>query len=344
MARPGFLTGRGVCKPVTTLEAAGAFRWDVLTLGETMVRYTPKGYTRLEEAAELEVRVGGSESNVAAALVRLGLRAAWASRLPRNPLGTMVERRLRGLGVDTSAVRWVQGERMGTYYIEPGVPPRSGTVLYDRAGSAASRMAPSDYDWALLDVTRHVHLTGITAALGPSARATVERAMHEARSRGRTVSFDVNYRARLWSPAAAREALLPLLPLVDVLICPRADAEGVFGIRGEPEEQAAALGNLTGGCCVAVTLGGGGSLLWQRDGGQYHRAAPIELQAVDRVGAGDAFDAGLIWGFLQGDAPRGLAYGAAMAALKHTIPGDEFIATLEEVEAVLHLGHLDIQR
>jgi 2-dehydro-3-deoxygluconokinase len=315
---------------------------DVFTLGETMVRLTPKGYTRLEEAGELEVRVGGSESNVAVALARLGLSAAWASRLPRNALGALTERRIRGFGVDTSAVRWVDDARMGLYFIEPGAPPRSGAVLYDRAGSAAAGMQPEDFNWSRLDDCRHLHLTGITPALGPGPAATAARALAEARRRGLTVSFDVNYRARLWSAAAARAALTPLLAEVDLLICPAADAGTVFGLPEAPEAAARGLRALAPRALVAVTLGGGGALLW--DGAAAQTAAAFPVQAVDRVGAGDAFDAGLLWGFLQGDPARGLAFGMAMAALKHTMPGDEFIGSREEVEALLQTGHQDIRR
>jgi len=315
---------------------------DVFTLGETMVRLTPKGFTRLEEAAELEVRIGGTESNVAIALARLGLRVAWASRLPRNSLGELVARRIRGFGVDVSGIRWDPEQRMGLYFIEPGAAPRAGTVLYDRAGSAASAMTPDDFDWSVLDRSRHLHLTGITPALSQSARATTARAIREARQRGRTVSMDVNYRARLWSPAAAREALLPLIRDVDLLISTAADALLVFGLQGTPEETARGMGELTNAPLIALTLGSEGALLWDRE--RLHQAAPFAVQAVDRVGAGDAFDAGLVWGFLAGDAPRGLLYGMAMAAIKHTIPGDEFISSAAEVEALLESGHRDIQR
>ena len=316
--------------------------YDVLSLGETMIRFTPRGFTRLEEAAEMEVRIGGTESNVAIALARLGLRTAWAGKLPRNPLGELVARRIRSFGVDVSNVRWVEGARMGLYFIEPGAPPRSSRVLYDRAGSAASAMAPDDWDWSVLDRCRHLHLTGITPALSASAGATVARAIGEARRRGRTVSFDINYRAALWRSEAAREALLPLIREVDLLISTLADAGIVFGLGGTPEAVARGLGELTSAPLLSLTLGGEGALLWDRK--EYHQATSFPLQPVDRVGAGDAFDAGLIWGFLQGDAPMGLTYGMAMAAIKHTIPGDEWVSSLAEVEMLLQSGHRDIQR
>lgn len=316
--------------------------FDVFTLGETMIRLTPKGFTRLEEAAELEVRIGGTESNVAIALARLGLNVAWASRLPRNPLGELVARRIRSFGVDICHVCWADGERMGLYFIEPGAAPRSGVILYDRAASAASAMTPEDFDWSVMDRVRHVHLTGITPALSDSARATTARAIAEARARSVTVSFDVNYRARLWSPESARDVLTPLVADVDLLISTESDAAIVFGFEGSPEELAIRAGGLTRAPLVALTLGGQGALLWDRT--EFHRAEAFPVQAIDRVGAGDAFDAGLISGFLQGDAPEGIRRGMAMAAIKHTIPGDEWISSMAEVESLLGEGHGDIRR
>ena len=317
-------------------------QFDVFTLGETMVRFTPKGFVRLEEAAELELRIGGSESNVAVALSRLGLNVSWASKLPNNALGQQVTRRLRSFGVDVSGVRWSDDARMGLYFIEPGAAPRSSLVLYDRSHSSASLMTPDDFDWSIIDRARHVHLSGITPALSATALETTRRCMEEARQRDRTISFDVNYRARLWPVEPAREALLPLIRDVDLLICPLADALQVFGIDGTPEESAQGMGELTRAPLIALTLGGDGALLWDRE--RFYRAEPFQVQAIDRVGAGDAFDAGLIWGFLRGDAAQGLTYGMAMAAIKHTMPGDEFISSLAEVESLLHSGHRDIQR
>lgn len=317
-------------------------QFDVFTLGETMVRFTPKGFTRLEEAAELELRVGGSESNVAVALARLGMKVSWASKLPNNALGHQVTRRLRSFGIDVSGVQWTDDGRMGLYFIEPGAAPRSSTVLYDRAHSSASLMTPGDFDWSIIDQAKHVHLTGITPALSASALETTQRCMAEARQRGRTISFDVNYRGRLWAVEPAREALLPLIRDVDLLICPLADASQVFGINGTPEETAQGMGKLSQAPLIALTLGAGGALLWDRQG--FHRAEPFQVTAIDRVGAGDAFDAGLLWGYLRGNAAQGLAYGMAMAAIKHTMPGDEFISSLAEIETLLQSGHRDIQR
>jgi 2-dehydro-3-deoxygluconokinase len=314
---------------------------DVLTLGETMVRLVPKGFTRLEEAQELECRTGGSESNVAVALARLGMRAAWISKLPANPLGVMIERRIRSFGVDTSRVLWEENGRAGVYFIEPAAPPRRARVLYDRAHSSASRMSPEEIDWTILDSVRHVHLTGITPALSDSCQATVARALKEARALGCSTSFDVNYRARLWSPEAAREALEPLLAGIDLLITPLVDGQLLWDLPVDAEAAAAALRDRFGVRVVSITRGAEGALCHD---GQIRSAASFPVREVDRVGAGDAFDAGLLYGFLHGDLDRGIAYGMAMAALKHSIPGDEFVATRDEVESLLAGASLEIHR
>lgn len=316
--------------------------FDVWTLGETMVRFTPKGHARLEEGGDWEVRTGGSESNVAVALARLGLRVQWVSKLPRNPLGRLIARRIASHGVNVDHVLWTELGRAGVYFIEPGASPRPTRVLYDRTGSAASSMDPADFQWAQLDGVRHVHLSGITPALGESCLATVTTALQEARARGCTISFDVNYRARLWGHAAARLALAPVLTQVDLLICTEADARLVFQLSGGWQEVLRGLHAMSGAAAVALTLGSAGAAVYTGDA--YYQATAFEVVAIDRVGAGDAFDAGLIWGYLQGDLQKGLNYGTAMAALKHTLPGDEFNATLEEVEAVIESAVTDIQR
>jgi 2-dehydro-3-deoxygluconokinase len=316
--------------------------FDVVTLGETMVRLSPTGFTRLEEAATLECRTGGSESNVAVALARLGLRVAWLSRLPENALGVLIERRLRSLGVDTSHVLWAPGARAGVYFIEPGAAPRPTRVLYDRAGSAASEMAPDTVPWAVVRGARHLHLSGITPALSASCRAVTARAIAEARAGGATVSMDVNYRARLWSPQDAASALGELLPSVDLIISTAADLELLYALSGEGEAVARAARERFGVAAVVVTMGGAGACL--SDGEGMHQAGCYPATEVDRVGAGDAFDAGLLFGFLKGDLRRGLTYGLAMAALKHSIPGDEFIGSLAEVEELIAMGRRDIHR
>jgi 2-dehydro-3-deoxygluconokinase len=315
--------------------------YDVVTLGETMIRLTPKGYTRLEEAAELELRIGGSESNVAVALARLGLKSAWVSKLPVNPLGKLVARRLQSLGVDVSHVLWTDDGRVGVYFIEPGAAPRPSRVLYDRAGSAASTLRPEEVPMALIAASRHLHLTGITPALSEECRRAVQRAIEVAREAQLTISFDVNYRAKLWSAVEARAVLEPLLSQVNLLISTEADARLLFEMSGSADEIASALRTHFRAEAVALTCGGEGAVCCD---GDIKRAPAFPVSEVDRVGAGDAFDAGLIYGYLNGDVGYGIQFGMAMAAIKHSIPGDEFISSSEEVLALLQSTHRAIQR
>ncbi len=306
---------------------------DVVGIGEAMLRLSPPRGETLEAAAVFEVRAAGAEANVAVALARLGFRAGWVSRLAEGPLGRRIAAELRRHGVDLSAVVWVSQGRTGLYFLEPGVPPRAAAVHYDRAGSAASALAPDDVDWTYVRGARWIHLTGITPALGPSCAATVARAVQEARAGGVRVAFDVNYRRRLWPPDRARAVLEPLLAGADLLLCASDDAREVFALDGPPGRQADALRARTGAGAVVVTAGPDGAYLVAGDTGVVHQPA-IPGEELDRIGRGDAFAAGVLWGALEGDLRAGLRYGAALAALAQTYYGDVAWSTRADV---LHL-------
>ncbi|MBC8077222.1 MAG: sugar kinase, partial [Chloroflexales bacterium] len=154
--------------------------YDLITLGEAMIRLSPTDDERLEQAPRLQVRIGGAEWNVACALARLGLRAAWVSRLTRNPLGQRIAAEARFHGVDTGQVVWTDEDRVGVYYLEPGPPPRGSQVIYDRANSAASRLQPHHLEPSLFGSARAFHLSGITPALGPSCRDAAMLALEHA--------------------------------------------------------------------------------------------------------------------------------------------------------------------
>ena len=318
---------------------------DVVTFGETMLRLSAPGFSRLEEAVSLDVRIGGSESNTAVALARLGLRVQWWSKLPANPLGRRIENEIRRWGVDTSGVVWDEdvAARAGTYFLDFGLPPRGIDVYYDRADSSASRLAPDDVDAAQIARARLLHLSGITPALSSSCGGAVQQAMNTAKEAGTRVSFDVNYRAKLWDADAARRTLEPLLPQIDLLLTPLADAALLFGITGEGPSVARELKARYGIAAVVVTMGGEGAVACDDAGDR--AAAPYPLgQVVDRVGAGDAFNAGVIMGYLENDLPGGLEYGVAMAALKHTMPGDLLLSTRAEIDAARSRASTNIRR
>jgi 2-dehydro-3-deoxygluconokinase len=315
---------------------------DVATLGEAMIRFSVRPGARIEDAPAYDVHVAGAEANVAFALARMGVSAAWASVLPRNPLGQRIATALRSGGVDLTPLAWVDQGRVGTYFVELATPPRPTTVTYDRAGSAMALAGPDALDWEAVCDARLVHVTGITFGLSASARAMAERAVAEARARGRLVSLDVNYRARLWGPDQAGAALRGMAGRVDLLLCKREDAGDLFGCRGSAREVARRLQDEFRVARVAVTCGAEPAVAL--DGDQLVECPSYAVQIVDRIGAGDAFAAGVLWGFLEGSLASGLERGVAMAALKMTVAGDLFTLDRTAVETLLSREGRDVSR
>src|SRR5262245_16012440 len=189
--------------------------FDVAAFGVTMLRLSPPGSGRLQMADSLEVRVGGSESNTAVALQQLGRKVSWWSKLVDDPLGRRICEDIRRWGVDVSNVIWTPSGKTGLYFVEFGAKPRPHHVHYDRAGSAASTLCAQDMDWSCLDGARHLHLTGITPALSEGCAEVVAQSVVEARKRSQTVSFDVNFRRKLWPPDKARNVLSEIILGVD---------------------------------------------------------------------------------------------------------------------------------
>lgn len=326
--------------------------YDVVTFGEAMLRLSPPHFGRLEQTHALDVEIGGSELNVAVGVSRLGLNAAWISKLPNNPLGRMVRNRARELGVDVSQVIFSDQGRQGLYFVEYGAAPRASSVLYDRGNSAISLIKPEEVDWKkILSKAKLFHVSGITPALSISAAETTALAMKTAKECGCLVSYDLNYRKKLWTPAQARSCQEPLMKLVDILTTTEEDTGVVFGIREENYQKVAeTLAKTFGFKAVAITLREDISV-WKNNwtaiayaNGKIYTDRTYTVEIVDRVGAGDSFTAGFIYGYLTGDAEKGVKYGNALAALKHTMPGDFNWSTLEEVEAQLKGAGLRISR
>jgi 2-dehydro-3-deoxygluconokinase len=326
--------------------------YDVVTFGEAMVRLSPPGFRRLEQARSLDVFVGGAELNTAVGLARLGRSAAWVSRLTRNPLGRLVANHAREAGVGTEHVVWTDDDRVGVYFLEFGAAPRASSVLYDRKDSAVARLEPGMVDWARVFAgARWFHVTGITPALSGSAAETTREALRAARAAGLRVSIDLNYRAKLWSPSEAGRWMSAFMGFCDVLITTEEDVERVFGLRGEDyADLAAQVAKRFSLSAVAVTLREN-PLVWKNTwtaiayrAGAVLRTKSYEVEIVDRLGAGDSFAAGLIHGLLDDDLQKGLDYGVAASALKHSIPGDFAWVSREEVEALLRGHGLRISR
>ncbi|WP_129837720.1 sugar kinase [Streptomyces sp. RFCAC02] len=292
---------------------------DLTVLGETMATLTADHIGPLRHARSLGLSVAGSESTVAIGAARLGHRAAWIGRVGDDELGALVTTRLRGEGLHVHAVTDPDAPT-GLMLKEQRMAGQS-RVHYYRAGSAGSRLEPGDLPHSLLDSTRVLHTTGITAALSPSALAGVEAAVDRVRDAGGIVSFDLNHRARLWSAERAATVLGALVPRVDVLFASTDEAAMLTGRPdATPEENAVSLRRLGPGT-VVLTDGAAGALSVTGAGTEHVPA--LRVTAVDPVGAGDSFVAGYLSGLLAGLPESGrMRRGATVAAACVATQGD----------------------
>jgi 2-dehydro-3-deoxygluconokinase len=308
--------------------------YDLTTIGETMLRISTPPGTPLETAAAAQLHAAGSESNVAAALASLGHRVAWASVLPNTPPGRFIAGALRVAGVDLSHVKWTDAGRQASFYVELEQPPTPVRVTYDRADSVASQMSSDQIDWPRLLNTRLLHLTGITPALSTGCLALTQDAVRRAKQQGVPMSFDINYRRKLWSPAQARDVLTPLIHDIDLLFIGESDAAEVFTLSGPPEEKLADLANLTRAKKIVLTIGEQGTISYDAGTIRHQPAQPTAI--IDRLGAGDALAAGVIHGWLGGDFVMGLKAGAALAALALRRHGDIVICPPAELMTLMN--------
>jgi 2-dehydro-3-deoxygluconokinase len=316
-----------------------------VTFGELLLRLSAPGHERLLQSNLLQASFGGGEANVAVSLARFGLDSRFVTVLPDNAVGDAAVRALRGEGVDVSAI--VRGgERIGIYFAESGASQRPSTVIYDRAHSAMS--AKVSFSWReTLRGAAWFHVSGITPALGPGPAEHTRAALAAAREAGAVTSLDLNYRAKLWTPAEAQQVMRPLVRDVKLVIANEEDLQTVLGIpvdsdvtRGRLDVQAYERAAARVGVeRVAITLreslsaseNGWSALLY--DKGTLHRAPRYLLRLVDRIGGGDSFAAGLIYAFLDGrSAEAALRFAVAASALKQSIPGDFNRVSVAEVD------------
>jgi 2-dehydro-3-deoxygluconokinase len=331
-----------------------AARHNVVTFGELMLRLSPLGHERLLQSPVLSATFGGSEANVAVSLAHFGVQSRFVTRLPANAIGDAAIRSLRAEGVATDHV--VRGgSRVGIYFAETGASQRPSAVIYDRAGSAISELASGMIDWdAALTAAAWFHVTGITPALSASAAAVTGEALASAKAAGATISLDLNYRQKLWSPADARHVMRPLMRNVDVLIANEEDIQAALGFEVTGADVVGGRFDVAGYrdvarmICdefdvktVAITLresrsasdNGWSGLLWDHHAQVLHQSRRYDIRVVDRIGAGDSFAAGLIYGLLDGRSSLdALQFAAAASTLKHTIPGDFNRVTVGDVD------------
>ena len=333
----------------------------VVTFGEIMLRLAPPEHLRFSQASHFDIIYGGGESNVAVSLANYGIPVDFVTRLPENDLGkcAMMEMRKRGVGVDNIIYG---GERLGIYFLETGAVSRGSKVVYDRAYSAMSEIKPGMVDWdKVLDGVAWFHWTGITPAISQGAADACVEAVKIASTKGITISTDLNYRAKLWKYGGDREAIMTeLTSYCDIILGNEEDAEKHFGIKpeglnittqGEHVKAEAFLSvceqmmkKFPKAKKVITTLRGSISAshnTWagvMYDGTKMFKSSEYQItHIVDRVGGGDSFMGGLIYGLLTypKDDQRALDFAVAASCLKHTIKGDANLVTVAEVEKLM---------
>ena len=332
----------------------------VVCFGELLLRLSAPGRELLLQSGKLDVHVAGAEANVAIGLARLGHQTAMISRVPDNGLGDAAVGHLRRYGVDTAAVSTGAG-RMGLYFLSPGAGLRPSDIVYDRIGSAFALAGPEDWDWpALLDGAELLHLSGITPALGPRSAAAAVAAAEAARSLGMWVSFDGNYRAQLWQSwnSDPKSILSRLVGNADILFGNHRDIslllDRPFDGDGEVRRREAAEAAFE----AFPNLNAIASTARHVDDAETHRISArfdsreataqtdevVVAGIVDRIGAGDAFAAGILHGLRLGRDPDWTVQaGLALTALKHSLPGDASLFGPRDIDAFL-AGELDVRR
>ncbi|NLC40388.1 MAG: sugar kinase [Clostridiaceae bacterium] len=327
----------------------------VVTFGEIMLRLTPEASLRFFQNDRMQASFGGGEANVAVSLANYGLDAAFVTKLPENDIGRAAVNQLKYFGVDTGLIKR-GGSRVGIYYLEKGASQRPSKVIYDRAYSAIAMAEKDDFDWdEIFDGADWFHFTGITPALGKNVADICLEACRKAKEKSIKVSCDLNYRKNLWTTDEAGETMSKLMEHVDLCIANEEDAEKVFGIKGSDTDVVQGKLNYEGYkdvalqlkerfnfSYVAITLRTSISANYNEwsallyDSNDFHFSKTYPIQIVDRVGGGDSFGGGLIYGLLKGmSSGDALDFATAASCLKHSIEGDFNRVTLAEVENLL---------
>ena len=327
-----------------------------ITFGEIMLRLAPMGYERFTQSKEFGVIYGGGEANVAASLANYGLDTYFVTKLPKHEIGQCAVNELRKYGVNNNMI--VRGgERVGIYFCEKGNSQRPSKVIYDRAHSAIAEAKREDFNWKeIFADAQWFHFTGITPAISDEAAVITLDAVKAAKEAGVMVSVDLNFRKKLWSSEKAGKVMGEIVQYCDVVIANEEDAEKVFGISAEEtditsgtlsgegyQNVARKLTERFGLKYVAITLresfsasdNGWSAMLY--DGKEFYSSKKYNMHIVDRVGGGDSFGAGLIYGLTSGMSHQdSLEYAVAASCLKHSIEGDFNLVSIEEVETLMN--------
>lgn len=325
--------------------------FDLLSLGEVLLRLSPSSNERLMRGETFQKQVGGAELNVVSGVSLLGLRTGMISKLPLNDIGTYAKNRLRFCGVSDDYLVFdnASDARLGVYYYENGAQPRKPRIVYDRMHTSMHKIKVEDFDDSLYSSTRCFHTSGITLALCDQCRDTTVEMIKRFKSQGVMISFDVNFRGNLWSGAKAKECIEKILPYVDVFFCSEDTARLTFEKTGDVKEIMKSFTQEYPISVVASTqrivhspkVHTFGSLIYSSATDTYYGEEPYSnIEVVDRIGSGDAYISGVLYGLLSkpGDYQRALEYGNATSAVKNTIPGDLPSSDLNEIASII-LSH-----
>jgi 2-dehydro-3-deoxygluconokinase len=323
--------------------------------GELLLHLNTVGFQRMVQARQFDIFYTGAEANVAVSLANYGVDCSIVSKVPDNTLGQACINFIRQYGIDTSNILR-GGKRLGVFYTETGASQRASDLIYDRAGSSFSELLPEELDWpAIFQNKDWFHFSGTAPALAPQLPQVLKQACATARENHVTVSCDLNYRKKLWSPEQAQAVMKQLMQNVDVLICNEEDAQKSLGIdtnqidvtlgKLDPERyQALArmLHETYGFKAIAFTLRESISATFNNwsallfDGSDFYLSKKYDMYVVDRVGGGDSFCGGLIYGLLSGfESQKVIEFASAASCLKHSIPGDFNHVSATEVERLI---------
>ena len=322
--------------------------YDLLTLGEVLLRLSPPNNERLSSGDTLCRCIGGAELNVAAGASLLGLRTGMITKLPDNYLSSYVKNTIRSMGVSDEFISAESGNeaRLGIYYYENGAHPRKPRVVYDRKYTSATRISIDDFPAEMFASTRCFHTSGITLALGRQCQQTAIQMIRRFKENGTMISFDVNFRGNLWTGPEAKACIEEILPLVDIFFCSDSTARLTFLKEGTTEEI---LKSFTKDYPISVVAATDrivhspkchsfSSVMYSAKMDSFFEEEPYRnIDVVDRIGSGDAYISGALYGLLTQpeNFQRALEYGNAVSAVKNTVPGDMQATSLDEIDGII---------
>lgn len=322
--------------------------FDLLSMGEIMLRLSPPDNERITRGSTFSKQAGGAELNSATGAAMLGLRCGIISKLPANDLGMYIKNnvRLSGVSDDYLVYDADSDARLGVYYYENGAYPRKPRIVYDRRNASMNKISVEDYDERLYSAARCFHTSGITLALSPQVRETAVEMIKRFKAQGTMISFDVNFRGNLWTGAEAKACIESILPYVDIFFCSEDTARLTFLKEGDAksimksftEEYPVSIVASTQRIVHSPKRHTFGSIIYSASEDRFYEEAPYaDIEVVDRIGSGDAYISGVLYGLLakEGDYQRALEYGNAVSALKNTIPGDLLCTDLKEIEGII---------